>query len=50
MLYSNIVMFFVRLQENYGDFALFFHDIYGGSVIAVLWKPQALLPKDFKVS
>jgi hypothetical protein len=37
------------LQENYSDYALFFYDIYGGSVIAVLWKPQALLPKDFKV-
>jgi U3 small nucleolar RNA-associated protein 22 len=43
-------MFFVPLQENYSDYALFFYDIYGGNVIAVLWKPQALLPKDFKVS
>jgi hypothetical protein len=43
-------MFCVPLQENYNDYALFFCDIYGGNVIAVLWKPQALLPKDFKVS
>ena len=50
MLYSYIVMFFVPLQENYSDCALFFYDIYGGNVVAVLWKPQALLPKDFKVS
>ena len=50
MLYSYTVMFFVPLQENYSDYALFFCDIYGGNVIAVLWKPQALLPKDFKVS
>jgi len=38
------------LQENYSDYALFFCDIYGGNVIAVLWKPSALMPKDFKVS
>jgi hypothetical protein len=34
----------------YKDFALFFYDKYGGKYIAVLWKPTAFTPKDFKVS
>lgn len=37
------------LQESFDDLALFFHDTFGGSLIAVLWKPQALVPHDFKV-
>lgn len=36
-------------QENYKDFALFFHDSYGGNVIAVLWKPNAYEEQEFKV-
>ncbi|KOC59379.1 Nucleolar protein 6, partial [Habropoda laboriosa] len=38
------------LRDGYGEFALFFHDTYGGTVIGVLLKPSALDPKDFKVS
>ena len=30
--------------------ALFFHDTYGGDVVAVLWKPHAFKSKPFKVS
>lgn len=36
-------------QENYGDFALFFHDSYGGNTIAVLWKPSVHEQEEFKV-
>ncbi|XP_026470159.1 nucleolar protein 6-like, partial [Ctenocephalides felis] len=36
--------------ESYDEFALFFHDTYGGDFIAVLWKPQAFEKKEFKVS
>lgn len=46
---SSTVWVFVW-QEIYGDFALFFYDKYGGKYIAVLWKPTAFTPKDFKVS
>lgn len=38
------------LQKSFGEFALFFHNTYGGSVIAVLLKPGALSTKEFKVS
>lgn len=43
-------LFLNELKEIYGDFALFFYDKYGGKYIAVLWKPMAFTPKDFKVS
>ncbi|XP_012256852.2 nucleolar protein 6 isoform X2 [Athalia rosae] len=47
----NPVQIYLReLRENYDEFALFFHDTYGGDVIGVLIKPSALEPKDFKVS
>ena len=38
------------LQDSFGDLALFFCDPYGGTVIAVLWKPKAFKPVPFKVS
>ncbi|XP_061172085.1 nucleolar protein 6-like isoform X1 [Saccostrea echinata] len=43
-------LYWKELKEMYGDFALFFYDKYGGKYIAVLWKPTAFTPKDFKVS
>lgn len=39
-----------ELRQNYGEYALFFHDTYGGDVIGVLWKPAAKEEKEFKVS
>lgn len=42
--------FLFRFQDGYGDYALFFHDTYGGTVIGVLLKPAVLERKDFKVS
>ncbi|KAK0168959.1 hypothetical protein PV327_002715 [Microctonus hyperodae] len=39
-----------QLRHGYGEFALFFHDTYGGSVIGVLLNPNALIAKDFKVA
>lgn len=38
------------LRHHYGNFALFFHDSYGGNVIAVLWKPKVLESKELKIS
>lgn len=48
-LYVKCYCFFL-LQNIYSDFALFFHDTYGGSVIGVLLKPSALEKKDFKIT
>ncbi|KAA8592916.1 hypothetical protein FQN60_018371 [Etheostoma spectabile] len=38
------------LPEAFGNLALFFCDPYGGTVIAVLWKPKAFIPMPFKTS
>lgn len=37
------------MQENFGEFAFFLHDIYGGDFIAVVWKKSAFTPKEFTV-
>ncbi|KAG8276705.1 Nucleolar protein 6 [Homalodisca vitripennis] len=43
--------FYLReLRESYSDFALFFHDTYGGRTIGVLFKPSAFETHEFKVS
>jgi U3 small nucleolar RNA-associated protein 22 len=45
------VSFYVRdLREAFEDIALFLYDVYGGSKIYVLWKPDALSTKDLKIS
>ncbi|CAH2258725.1 jg5406 [Pararge aegeria aegeria] len=36
-------------ESAYSEFALFFHDRYGGDVIAVLWKPDIQELKDFQI-
>ena len=41
------MMFF---QETYNDVAMFFHDVFGGSFIAVVWKISAFKPQTFTVS
>ncbi|XP_061927318.1 nucleolar protein 6 isoform X2 [Apis cerana] len=45
------VQYFLKdLRNGYDEFALFFHDTYGGNIIGVLLKPSALENKDFKIS
>ncbi|XP_011497829.1 PREDICTED: nucleolar protein 6 [Ceratosolen solmsi marchali] len=39
-----------ELRSIYNDFALFFHDTYGGSVIGVLLRPLTNQERDFKVT
>ena len=39
-----------RTQAAFSEFALFFHDKYGGTFIAVAWKPHAFIPQPFKAS
>lgn len=39
-----------ELEATFSEFALFFHDKYGGTFIAVAWKPHAFIPQSFKVS
>lgn len=41
---------FILFQVSYSEYALFFHDTYGGDVIGVVFKPHAFNSTDFKVS
>lgn len=35
------------LQSKYGDYALFFYNVYCPDIIAVLWRPNAFIPESF---
>uniref|UniRef100_A0A3Q1HD25 Nucleolar protein 6 n=1 Tax=Anabas testudineus TaxID=64144 RepID=A0A3Q1HD25_ANATE len=48
--YNPVSLYLTELREAFGDLALFFCDPYGGTVIAVLWKPKAFIPAPFKTS
>uniref|UniRef100_A0AAQ5XVI0 Nucleolar protein 6 n=1 Tax=Amphiprion ocellaris TaxID=80972 RepID=A0AAQ5XVI0_AMPOC len=48
--YNPVSLYLAELREAFGDLALFFCDPYGGTVIAVLWKPKAFSPVPFKTS
>ena len=38
-----------ELRVGFGHLALFFYNAYGGSVIGVVWRPEACRRTDFKV-
>nr|XP_057926598.1 nucleolar protein 6 [Doryrhamphus excisus] len=48
--YNPVTLYLAELRDAFGDLALFFCDPYGGSVIAVLWKPKAFASLPFKTS
>ncbi|XP_075979856.1 nucleolar protein 6 Mat89Ba [Anticarsia gemmatalis] len=45
-----VLQYLDELRSAYGDFALFFHDLYGGDVIAVLWKPDINEDREFQLT
>lgn len=45
-----VLKYLEELRSAYGEFALFFHDIYGGDVIAVLWKPSVHEEREFQLT
>jgi len=38
------------LRKEFGHFGLFLHDVNGGNVIAVKWKPAAFVAQTLKVA
>uniref|UniRef100_A0A8D3A8K2 Nucleolar protein 6 n=1 Tax=Scophthalmus maximus TaxID=52904 RepID=A0A8D3A8K2_SCOMX len=48
--YNPVTLYLAELREAFGDLALFSCDPYGGTVIAVLWKPKAFVSMPFKTS
>ncbi|KAL0279673.1 UNVERIFIED_CONTAM: hypothetical protein PYX00_001178 [Menopon gallinae] len=47
--FNPVSLYLKELREAYDDVALFFYNMYGGSDIGVVWKPDAFQQKDFKV-
>ncbi|XP_066143685.1 nucleolar protein 6 isoform X2 [Euwallacea fornicatus] len=45
--FNPVALYLKDLRESYGEFAMFFHDSYGGHVVGVLWNPET---KDTKVA
>ncbi|XP_015751379.1 PREDICTED: nucleolar protein 6-like [Acropora digitifera] len=41
-------LYLKELKEAFADVALFFHDVYGGNLIGVVWKPQSFVATKFK--
>uniref|UniRef100_A0A3B4DB22 Nucleolar protein 6 n=1 Tax=Pygocentrus nattereri TaxID=42514 RepID=A0A3B4DB22_PYGNA len=48
--FDPVRLYLSELRDAFGDLALFFCDPYGGTVIAVLWKPKAFQAQPFKTS
>ncbi|RLU24256.1 hypothetical protein DMN91_004467 [Ooceraea biroi] len=48
--FDPVQCFLKDLRDGYNDYALFFHDTYGGTVIGVLLRPTVFERKDFKVA
>lgn len=48
--FNPVSCYLAEIRDAFGDLALFFCDPYGGTVIAVLWKPKAFNPVPFKTS
>ncbi|KAI1608715.1 Nrap protein [Exophiala viscosa] len=47
--YDPVALFLQDLTQALGSSALFFHDRYGGRVVAGLWKPSVLGRKEWRV-
>ncbi|CAH0587856.1 unnamed protein product [Chrysodeixis includens] len=45
-----VLKYLEELRSAYSEFALFFHDLYGGEVIAVLWKPDIKEDREFQLT
>ncbi|KAJ8928394.1 hypothetical protein NQ314_019059 [Rhamnusium bicolor] len=48
--FNPVEKYLTTLRNNYGKYAIFFHDSFGGNTIAVLWNPKVFETVDFKVS
>jgi U3 small nucleolar RNA-associated protein 22 len=47
--FNPAITFLADLKSEYDDMAMFFHDVYGGQCITVVWRQSALEQESFKV-
>lgn len=48
--FNPVACYLSELRDAFEELALFFCDPFGGTVIAVLWKPQAFAPQPFRTA
>ncbi|CAG5059007.1 unnamed protein product [Parnassius apollo] len=48
--FNPVTRYLDELRSAYSEFALFFHDYYGGDVIAVLWRPDIDNIRDLQIT
>ena len=48
--FDPVELYVKELRDAFDDIALFFYDVYGSTEIYVLWKPEALKPKELKIT
>jgi len=48
--YDPVTLYVEELQEKFGEYAMFFYNKYGEGNIGVLWRPDALTSKSFKIN
>uniref|UniRef100_F1KTM6 Nucleolar protein 6 n=1 Tax=Ascaris suum TaxID=6253 RepID=F1KTM6_ASCSU len=48
--YDPVGNYLSKVRAAFNSFAIFFHDKYNGARIGVVWKPDALKPKDSNIS
>ncbi|GFT46622.1 nucleolar protein 6 [Nephila pilipes] len=47
--YNPVERYLDELRHNFGEYAFFLYDVYGGDFIAVVWKESSFAPKKLKV-
>jgi U3 small nucleolar RNA-associated protein 22 len=47
--FNPVEKYLIELESAFSEFCLFFYDKYGGTRIAVVWKPQAFVPQPFRI-
>jgi U3 small nucleolar RNA-associated protein 22 len=47
--FNPAITFLADLKSEYDDMAMFFHDVYGGQCITVVWRQSALEQESFKI-
>lgn len=48
--FDPVELYVKELREAFDEIALFFYDVYGSTKVYVLWKPDALKPKELKIN
>jgi hypothetical protein len=48
--FEPVKLYVSELEQRFGHLALFFHDVFAGRHILMVWRPRSFLPAAFKVT